>query len=228
MVGTPAGMVKHPDAITPAFRVVAGRLRWDDPLGDRPYTARLMYDDERRLDGPFPLTPQLRNGRDALTPEEPQILHPLEERYARLVQADALLAWAETLYRTEDAANLERARELYKAAMFIHGEDPGTSAYLPSEASSRSRGSVWSRTRASATSSTGPGWRCNSWPPASTSTATTTTRYRASATRRSSAPRSAGRPVRSPPRTTTSPTSARWSRRTSTCSRRRRRSARPG
>ena len=46
MVGTPAGMVKHPDAITPVFRVVAGRLRWDDPLGDRPYTARLMYDDE--------------------------------------------------------------------------------------------------------------------------------------------------------------------------------------
>jgi hypothetical protein len=134
MVGTPAGMVKHPDAITPAFRVVAGRLRWDDPLGDRPYTARLMYDDERRLDGPFTLTPQLRNGRDALTPEESQILHPLEERYARLVQADALLAWAETLYRTEDAANLERARELYKAAMFIHGEDPGTSAYLPHDA----------------------------------------------------------------------------------------------
>ncbi|HET9422219.1 MAG TPA: hypothetical protein VFO49_13865, partial [Nocardioides sp.] len=119
------------DAITPAFRVVAGRLRWDDPLGDRPYTARLMYDDERRLDGPFPLTPQLRNGRDALTPEDPQILHPLEERYSRLVQADALLAWAEMLYRTEDAANLERARELYKAAVFIHGEDPGTSAYLP-------------------------------------------------------------------------------------------------
>ena len=124
MVGTPAGMVKHPDAIA-ATRVVAGRLRWDDPLGDRPYTARLMYGDERRLDGPFPLTPQLRNGHDALTPEEPAILHPLEERYARLVQADALLAWAETLYRTDDAANLERARELYKAVMFLHGEDPG-------------------------------------------------------------------------------------------------------
>ena len=133
MVGTPSGMVKVPNGIIPTFRVVAGRLRWDDPLGDRPYTARLMYDDERRLDGPFPLTPQLRNGHDALTPDEPPILHPLEERYARLVQADALLAWAETLYRTEDAANLERARELYKAVMFLHGEDPGTSAYLPSE-----------------------------------------------------------------------------------------------
>ena len=47
MVGTPAGMVKHPDAIAATFRVVAGRLRWDDPLGDRPYTARLMYDEDR-------------------------------------------------------------------------------------------------------------------------------------------------------------------------------------
>ena len=47
------------------------------------------------------------------------------------MQADALLAWAEALYRTDDAASLERARELYKAVVFLHGEDPGTSAYLP-------------------------------------------------------------------------------------------------
>ena len=63
---------------------------------------------------------------------DPPLLHPLEERYARIVQADALLAWAETLYRTDDAASLERARELYKAVVFLHGEEPGTSAYLPS------------------------------------------------------------------------------------------------
>jgi hypothetical protein len=132
MLGTPAGMVKHPDAITPdTTRVVAGRLRWYDPLGDRPYTARLMYDNERRLVGPFSLTPQARDGYDVLKPDPP-LLHPLEERYARVVQADALLAWAEALYRTDDAASLERARELYKAVVFLHGEDPGTSAYLPS------------------------------------------------------------------------------------------------
>ena len=61
MLGTPAGMVKHPDSIVQHTRVVAGRLRWNDQLGDRPYTARLMYDDERHLDGPFSLTPQVRS-----------------------------------------------------------------------------------------------------------------------------------------------------------------------
>ena len=132
MLGTPAGMVKHPDSLVLHTRVVAGRLRWNDLLGDRPYTARLMYDDERRLDGPFSLTPQVRNGFDVLKPDPP-LLHPLEERYARIVQADALLAWAEALYRTDDAASLERARELYKAVVFLHGEDPGTSAYLPNK-----------------------------------------------------------------------------------------------
>jgi hypothetical protein len=130
MLGSPAGMVKHQDINKTPTRAVAGQLRWSDELGDRPYTARLMYDDERNLDGPYPLTPQLRNGFDVLTPDPP-LLHPLEERYARIVQADALLAWAEMLYRTDDAAILERARELYKAVMFLHGEDPGTSAYIP-------------------------------------------------------------------------------------------------
>ena len=129
MLGSPAGMVKHADAPL-LTRAVGGRLRWNDELGDRPYTARLVYDDERNLDGPYPLTPQLRGGHDVLKPDPP-ILHPLEERYARIVQADALLAWAEALYRTDDAASLERARELYKAVIFLHGEDPGTSAYLP-------------------------------------------------------------------------------------------------
>ena len=131
MLGSPAGMVEHPDA-PPLTRAVGGRLRWNDELGDRPYTARLMWDDERNLDGPYSLTPQLRSGYDVLRPDQP-ILHPLEERYARIVQADALLAWAEALYRTDDAASLERARELYKAVMFLHGEDPGTSAYLARE-----------------------------------------------------------------------------------------------
>ncbi|MGW0769197.1 Tc toxin subunit A-related protein [Streptomyces sp. NPDC002676] len=129
MLGTPSGMVRHPDALE-AKRVVAGRLRWDDPLGDRPYTARLMYTNDRRLDGPYPLTPQVRDFHDVTKPD-PSILHPLEEHYARLVQADALLDWGEMLYRTDDPASLERARELYKAVVFLHGEDPGTMAYRP-------------------------------------------------------------------------------------------------
>jgi len=71
MLGTPAGMVKHPDAISPHTRVVAGRLRWNDQLGDRPYTARLMYDDERNLEGPFSLTPQSRSGHEVLKADPP-------------------------------------------------------------------------------------------------------------------------------------------------------------
>jgi len=130
MLGTPAGMVKHPEAIGSVKRVVAGRLRWSDALGDRPYTARLQYTDDRYLDGPHPLTPQFRNGYDVLTPEPP-ILHVVEELYARIVQEDAILAWAEALYRTDDVSMIERARELYKAVLFLHGEDPGTSAYRP-------------------------------------------------------------------------------------------------
>lgn len=131
MLGTPAGMVKHPEAIVMHTRVVAGRLRWNLPLGDRPYTARLMYDSDRLLDGPFPLTPQIASPGFDVLKAEPPLLHPLEERYARIVQADALLAWAEALYRTDDPASLERARELYKAVIFLHGDDPGTSAYRP-------------------------------------------------------------------------------------------------
>ncbi|MFD9369433.1 hypothetical protein ACFWA6_17300 [Streptomyces sp. NPDC060020] len=131
MLGTPPGMVKHYLAVD-AKRVVAGRQRWNDPLGDRPYTARLMFDAERRLTGPFTLTPQTVFSVDATTPVTP-ILHPLEERYARLAQADALLTWGEMLYRSDDPASLERARELYKAVLLLHGKDPGTMAYRPKD-----------------------------------------------------------------------------------------------
>ena len=119
MLGTPAGMVKLPDSpIVPPKRVVAGSLGADKPSGDRPYSARLMYDDHRNLEVPFSLTPQVRGGSDVLKPD-PALLHELEEQYARIVQADAILAWAEVLYRSADAASLERARELYKAVVFL-------------------------------------------------------------------------------------------------------------
>jgi hypothetical protein len=131
MIATPAGMIDDPTTFTGnPTHLVAARFRWNNALGDRPYTARLLYDEKRFRAGPFPLTPQIQNGHDMLVPAE-AILHPLEEKFARLVHADALLAWAEILYRSEDAASLERARELYKAVIFLHGEDPGTSAYLP-------------------------------------------------------------------------------------------------
>ena len=213
MVGTPAGMVKHPDAIAATFRVVAGRLRWDDPLGDRPYTARLMYGEERELLEPFPLTPQLRGGHDALTPgagdpasARGALRAPGAGRRAARVGGDALpnrrLGQPRARPRAVQGGDVPPRR----------GSRHQRATCPPSLPSSRSPGSVWSRTRAGATSSTGPGSRCSSWPLDSTSTATTTRRSRPCATRRSSAPHSAGRPARSPRRTTTSPTSARWNR----------------
>ena len=39
MLGTPAGMVRHPDSLVMHTRVVAGRLRTTDPLGDLARTA---------------------------------------------------------------------------------------------------------------------------------------------------------------------------------------------
>ncbi|MFE1810720.1 hypothetical protein [Streptomyces sp. NPDC059533] len=131
MLGMPAGMVKH-YYVGNAKRLVAGRQRTMDPLGDRPYTARLVFDSERRLTGPFTLTPQTNDFGDVTTPATP-ILHPLEEQYARIVQADALLTWGEMLYRSDDPASLERARELYKAVLLLHGRNPGTMAYRPKD-----------------------------------------------------------------------------------------------
>ncbi len=57
MLGRPAGMVKVPNpGILPPKRAVDGSLREDHPLGNQPYTARLMYDDQRSLDAPYTLT----------------------------------------------------------------------------------------------------------------------------------------------------------------------------
>ena len=35
-----------------------------------------------------------------------------------------MLEWADALYRTNDATNMQRARELYKGVSFLHGETP--------------------------------------------------------------------------------------------------------
>ncbi len=50
--------------------------------------------------------------------------HSMERAFLRLRQGEAILEWADSLYRTNDVANLARARELYKAAMWIHGVAP--------------------------------------------------------------------------------------------------------
>jgi hypothetical protein len=51
----------------------------------------------------------------------------VEKKYFRLKLGDALLEWADQLYRTDRPENIQRARELYKGVLFLHGEDPDIS-----------------------------------------------------------------------------------------------------
>jgi hypothetical protein len=44
--------------------------------------------------------------------------------YFRLKLGTAALEWADTLYRSNEPENLMRARELYKAVLFVHEDDP--------------------------------------------------------------------------------------------------------
>src|SRR6185503_11949958 len=47
-----------------------------------------------------------------------------EAGYLRLKLGNAALEWADVLYRSNQPESIMRARELYKAVIFLHGEDP--------------------------------------------------------------------------------------------------------
>jgi hypothetical protein len=119
-LSTPAGAVY--DGGSSMIRAVYH----DGPL---PYTARVKWDGDTLVD----LVPFSNLGDIAgIAPGAelgPADLHRVEEEFVRLIQADAMLKWADLLYRTDDPSSLERARELYKGVIFLHGEDPGTAAY---------------------------------------------------------------------------------------------------
>jgi hypothetical protein len=51
-------------------------------------------------------------------------LHPMEVKFFQLRLGNAMLEWADALYRTDDSSNKARARELYKGVLFMHGERP--------------------------------------------------------------------------------------------------------
>jgi hypothetical protein len=51
-------------------------------------------------------------------------LHPLEKRLCILRLGNALLEWADALYRRDDPASMARARELFKAVFWLHDETP--------------------------------------------------------------------------------------------------------
>ncbi len=105
-------------------------------IGDRPYTVNLHG-------GEYPLEGDNGEYYDTTTysPIEQlavalvaKYVHPVEEKYFRLRQADAMLEWADALYRTNEASSIQRARELYKGVSFLHGETPPLCPDWPSDA----------------------------------------------------------------------------------------------
>lgn len=50
--------------------------------------------------------------------------NPAEVGYFKLKLGNAALEWADVLYRSNQPESIMRARELYKAVIFLHGEDP--------------------------------------------------------------------------------------------------------
>lgn len=107
-------------------------------LGDRPYTVNLHRDTFEQ----YPLQGDTGEYYDTTTysPIEQlavnliaKYVHPAEAKYFRLRQANAVLEWADALYRTNEAPSIQRARELYKGVSFLHGETPPLCPSWPSE-----------------------------------------------------------------------------------------------
>ena len=51
----------------------------------------------------------------------------MEKAWFHLKLGDALLEWADLLYRSDKPDSINRARELYKGVLWLHGEDPDLS-----------------------------------------------------------------------------------------------------
>ncbi|GAA1712337.1 hypothetical protein GCM10009745_70640 [Kribbella yunnanensis] len=55
------------------------------------------------------------------------VLHPMELRWLALRRGEVLMEWAGALYRSGEEALSQRARELYKAVLFVTGAGPAIS-----------------------------------------------------------------------------------------------------
>lgn len=53
-----------------------------------------------------------------------RIPHAAETKLFKLKQANAMLEWADALYRVNEPTSMARARELYKGALWLHGQTP--------------------------------------------------------------------------------------------------------
>lgn len=105
-------------------------------LGDRPYSA----DIGRTPPSNYPLLGDDGSYYDTTTYSQaeqlqaellPASFHPIEIKAARLRHGNTLLEWADALYRTDEASSIQRARELYKAVLYLHGAKPPISSSGP-------------------------------------------------------------------------------------------------
>lgn len=104
-------------------------------LGDRPYTVNLHKGtyEEYPLEGEYYDTTTYSPIEQLAVSLIAKYVHPVEAKYFRLRQANAMLEWADALYRTNDYTNMQRARELYKGVSFLHGETPPICPTWPSD-----------------------------------------------------------------------------------------------
>lgn len=110
--------------------------------GELPYTVNLKKGD---FHGAFLYIPQVIEER--WSPIEGWQLvqnytHPMEEKFFRFRQGNAMLEWADSLYRTDDPSSIARARELYKGVLWLHGEAPPICPKWPKDSATGGLGSV--------------------------------------------------------------------------------------
>lgn len=128
---------KYADAVrqlTGRKAIVSGTHRWlagpagfnvyignTSAGGDLPINARLDY----FTDGALPYASS--SDRSEYPPPDPATSVPTnraELGYFKLKLGNVCLEWADALYRTNQPDSIMRARELYKAVIFLHGQDP--------------------------------------------------------------------------------------------------------
>jgi Tc toxin complex TcA C-terminal TcB-binding domain len=77
-------------------------------------------DSAQYKDGNLPYSSSILPGANELNLRA----HPMELAFFRLRQGQAMLEWADALYRRDEPASVSRARELYKAVLWLHFEQP--------------------------------------------------------------------------------------------------------
>ena len=124
--GYPATKLVLPDAVTDPMVVTSWQSYVDyygfggsafHKMGGLPYTVDL-----NKKKDPLPL--EWWYSFTLLETMAAKAFNKLEVRFLKLRQGLAMLEWADALYRSDDGASVQRARELYKSVLWLHGAKP--------------------------------------------------------------------------------------------------------